>query len=256
MATSSKQLFTEFSESTSMHGLQRAVNSVSKWRRPIWAVLVICGAAVATYNLAKTLQDFVNYPTSTKISETYKTSLDFPAVTICNLNPARMSLFNRTGKWTDLEASWNEDRLNISKRQRELATVLRETDEGVRTEQSHKIKTMIVDCQFDNRKCTHADFQEMPSSKYGSCYTFNGDQFGESRNTTREGQDYGLTIEVDVEAMEYLPLTSTAGLKVLVHPMGITPFPEDEGIVVGTGASTSIGLRRFPVAVLRQPGIP
>lgn len=45
-----------------------------------------------------------------------------------------------------------------------------------------------------------------------------------------------------MEQDEYLPLTNTAGFKVIVHDPSEPPFPEDGGILVGPGVETSIGL--------------
>ncbi|XP_012942498.1 acid-sensing ion channel 5-like [Aplysia californica] len=89
-------LFQEFSESTSMHGLQRAVSSESKWKRALWAALVLAGACLATFNLSQTLKDFLHNPTTTETTVDYKSKMEFPVITICNLNPLRLSIYNKT----------------------------------------------------------------------------------------------------------------------------------------------------------------
>ena len=55
----------------------------------------------------------------------------------------------------------------------------------------------------------------------------------------------GLHVILNVHQKEYLPeLADTAGIRLLVHEKDRMPFPEDEGITVSPGHSTSIGLRK------------
>ena len=55
----------------------------------------------------------------------------------------------------------------------------------------------------------------------------------------------GLHLIVNVNQAEYLDTVSdTAGIRLVVHPRNRMPFPEDEGITVSPGRSTSIGIRQ------------
>ena len=48
----------------------------------------------------------------------------------------------------------------------------------------------------------------------------------------------------NVEQSEYVPdFTTVAGVRVLVHDQKRTPFPEEDGVDIPLGFSTSIGLR-------------
>ena len=48
--------------------------------------------------------------------------------------------------------------------------------------------------------------------------------------------------------MEYIPsLTQEAGVRVLLTPQRVIPFPVDEGFTVSPGFSTSVGLRQVCV---------
>ena len=50
---------------------------------------------------------------------------------------------------------------------------------------------------------------------------------------------------MNIEQAEYLPnITSKAGVRVAVHPQSHFPFPEDVGVDVSVGMSTSIGLKK------------
>ncbi|GFO41656.1 degenerin mec-4 [Plakobranchus ocellatus] len=60
----------------------------------------------------------------------------------------------------------------------------------------------------------------------------------------RAGPGNGLSMEFDVQFDEYLPSTTASGLKVLIHDNGEIHFPEDGGIMAGTGAATNIAIRK------------
>ena len=50
---------------------------------------------------------------------------------------------------------------------------------------------------------------------------------------------------INVNQYDYMPETGdTAGIRLVVHPYDRMPFPEDEGISVSPGHSTSIGIRQ------------
>ena len=54
----------------------------------------------------------------------------------------------------------------------------------------------------------------------------------------------GLTMIFNVEQEEYIAdMTTVAGVRILVHDQKRTPFPEEDGINIPLGFSTSIGMR-------------
>ena len=55
----------------------------------------------------------------------------------------------------------------------------------------------------------------------------------------------GLKLILNIDQEEYVPeVGESAGVRVVVHPQSRMPFPQDEGIVVGPGVLTSIGIRQ------------
>lgn len=54
-------------------------------------------------------------------------------------------------------------------------------------------------------------------------------------------------MELNIEQYEYLPITSKAGVKVIVHAPDAAPFPEDGGILALPGAVTSIGVKKVTI---------
>ena len=64
----------------------------------------------------------------------------------------------------------------------------------------------------------------------------------------------GLVMTIFVDQSEYVPsLSSSAGIRLLIHRQYQQPFPEDEGMEVGPGQLTSIKVRmvRYHIMSLR-----
>ena len=54
-----------------------------------------------------------------------------------------------------------------------------------------------------------------------------------------------------IQQNEYVPaLAAEAGVRVLIHPKGTAPFPEDDGLSIPAAHSTSLGIRKV------RPGDP
>ncbi len=50
---------------------------------------------------------------------------------------------------------------------------------------------------------------------------------------------------MNIEQEEYLEnITAKAGVRVIIHPQTHVPFPEDVGVDVSVGMSTSIGIKK------------
>ncbi|GFO36406.1 acid-sensing ion channel 5 [Plakobranchus ocellatus] len=86
-----KELIHKFTQSTSMHGVQHVMGHRSVWRRMVWSVLVIGFVTWANNNVYKIVSDYNSHPVQTTVSGEYQSKMNFPAVTVCNLNRIRLS---------------------------------------------------------------------------------------------------------------------------------------------------------------------
>ena len=54
----------------------------------------------------------------------------------------------------------------------------------------------------------------------------------------------GLQLIFNIDQDDYVgDLAEAAGVRVVVHPQEFMPFPEDEGISIGPGFMTSVGIK-------------
>ena len=112
----------------------------------------------------------------------------------------------------------------------------------------HPPDEFIISCNFDqNEKCSYRDFQQFQHRRYGNCYTFNtGAIQGQSqtRQTSRFGSEYGLTLVLFIHQDEYVGLfTQEAGVRVAIHNPENVPFPESHGFNAGPGTNTNFNIR-------------
>ncbi len=84
-------IVTEFGLTATAHGIPNIITYKRWWVKLFWAI-VSCGlAAVFGLQGYKLLTEFFTWPYNTKIDVISKSKVDFPAVTVCNMNRMRRS---------------------------------------------------------------------------------------------------------------------------------------------------------------------
>ena len=241
--------FRKYIENTTTHGVVRIFSGKSKARRVFWAIVVIFAAGFCLYNIVDQMVEYANRPTATTITQrtNRKGELTFPAVTLCNLNRFKRSVYESLivdkGALSALFASpssvCNNDtasgflsRSNIS--YRHIQDVAR-----------HQAKDLIVQCTYAGEDCNHTDFSEV-LTRLGYCYTFNSGSLGLPLLKSQGiGTRYGLSLTLNIEQDEYLewPVGLDAGVKVMVHSQDHPPVPDDGGIAIAPGRNMLVGIR-------------
>ncbi|RUS89854.1 hypothetical protein EGW08_002384 [Elysia chlorotica] len=119
----------------------------------------------------------------------------------------------------------------------------------------HLIKNLIASCEFNGYQCSPLNFTFFHNHKYGNCYTFNSMFSTDPKLVTRfQGPGYGLKMSLFVDQKQYVAnLATEAGVRVLIHKRGSMPFPEENGITVMPGRSTSIGIKQLKFSRLPPP---
>ena len=81
-----KHIFTKWAQESCIAGLNNAAKAKSKMRALMWAIIFVFFSIMTINNLVTVISDFRTFPVTTNINLTHKAQVDFPAVTICNLN--------------------------------------------------------------------------------------------------------------------------------------------------------------------------
>ncbi|GFN98004.1 amiloride-sensitive sodium channel subunit gamma [Plakobranchus ocellatus] len=164
------ELVQNFAQSTSMHGVSRAIGQGPLWRKALWSSLVLGFAVWAVFNVTQIITDYQSHPVATAVSSEYNSELQFPAVTFCNLNRMRLSaatdyILNTIQEYSDL--GYNSDYIN-----RILNLALRTYDQDQQISMGHTIEDMLIRCNFNQEKCSGLNFTHSFSLQHGNCYTF------------------------------------------------------------------------------------
>ncbi|XP_041464797.1 degenerin deg-1-like [Lytechinus variegatus] len=92
-----KSIVDDFVDNATTHGIPRFLNSSrSLISRLFWCVVTLGLLGALLYQGSKLVIAFTGRPTTTKISLITESKLEFPSVTICNLNMMRRSKLNGT----------------------------------------------------------------------------------------------------------------------------------------------------------------
>ncbi|XP_059177452.1 amiloride-sensitive sodium channel subunit gamma-like [Physella acuta] len=246
------EMYQDFGQMTTMHGIKRAAVSKQLWIKLIWTGLVIAALSYAFYQISQTVNTYYSYPSSIGLSIEADHELELPAVTICNLNRIRVSKADFLQSHFE---EWKMNNLTVPQQMQKLSIALHNYSRESKEELGHKVSDMMLSCLFNSDACNASDFKLDTFINNGNCYTFGDKTVNNSKSwfVTKAGPANGLIIELDIEQDEYLPITESAGIKVLLHSGSEIVFPDNSGILAAPGFVTSIGIRRSETSLLPAP---
>ena len=85
--SSTKHPLRNFLESTSVKGVSKIAKTKSAVLRFLWSIAVLFGGTVAFFFLYEIFALYLSFSVTTNVVEVRDSSLQFPSVTLCNLNP-------------------------------------------------------------------------------------------------------------------------------------------------------------------------
>ncbi|XP_074136466.1 epithelial sodium channel subunit beta [Sminthopsis crassicaudata] len=112
-----------------------------------------------------------------------------------------------------------------------------------RIQMGYPAKQMILACLFGAEPCNHRNFTPVFHPDYGNCYVFNWGMKEKALLSSNPGTEFGLKLILDIDQQDYVHyLTSTAGVRLMLHEQKAYPFLKDGGIYAMPGTETSIGV--------------
>ena len=239
--------FKKYVESTTAHGVVRIFKGKSIIRRLFWLIIVLTAAGGCLYNISDRIRFLISEPTSTTISITRKTTLTFPAVTVCNLNSLRFGVLEERNL-TDLIQTaiflvTEADAQSCEDEESQSDNLSRITYEELIMQARYKVEELIGECFFAGESCGNVtEVFEPVFTNLGICYTFNSAKIQPLLQSRGTGQRQGLQLVVNVNQSEYATPTD-AGVKVAIHTQSEPPLPDDQGIGVPTGRNSFISIK-------------
>ena len=246
--------FRKFVHSTTTHGVIHIFSGKSKIRRFLWLMLVLTSATGCLYDIAVSIRRLARGSTDTTVSVLEPDSVDFPAVTLCNLNLIRQSsLRNVSRELREFieNASYGIVYDNGHKCSENVEIFTGPLDKSISDllwNGGHTAEDTIVRCKFKGQTCNHTDFTPTLMPSGGVCYTFNDGKRAPIKKTHGTGTRFALSLIINVQQHEYTAaLNQDVGIKIAVHPQSELPQPDELGIAVPPGKNAFISVRTLKI---------
>ncbi|KAL4608987.1 acid-sensing ion channel 4 isoform X1 [Arapaima gigas] len=166
----------KFAEHTSLHGLSYVVGPRScSVRRCLWTVAFFSSLFILIYHYVSLIEYYFQYPHITKVEEVAVNDMDFPAITFCNMNRARITKLSHCDMahvgelWSlsedtelDLAEMVHEDHLkqltNLHANKSSKEDCHFDWAE-LYDRAGHNLQDMVKFCRFGKETCNNSDFQ-------------------------------------------------------------------------------------------------
>eukprot|EP00128_Syssomonas_multiformis_P001357 Colp12_sorted_trinity150504_noHs@25835 len=229
----------KFALTTSLNGFPRMYDEGnSRLRTYLWALVFLAGCGAFGYVIYYDVDQYLSYPSTTSTDVVYARTLPFPALTICNNNMVKVSCINKFLNVTNITDPFD-------------TSIMSSLSESQIRSCAHNLTDLLVKATFPNFDFNFtSDVADFYNPNYGVCYTINGNQ----RFTNYiSGSSNGLTLLFNLQYNEYIPVTQSSGLVIVVHDPSTSPEPQYNGMLISPGEFTHVGLRRVETSLLGPP---
>ncbi|KAK2157086.1 hypothetical protein LSH36_199g03027 [Paralvinella palmiformis] len=96
------KLLGDFLRGSTAHGLPKVVTSASRTRQVIWLIVFCTAFAYFIYQCTILVNYYLSYPVSVQIDVTTLKSMNFPAVTVCNMNMLKKDIAITDKKYKEM----------------------------------------------------------------------------------------------------------------------------------------------------------
>lgn len=277
-----KKIGKQLLKKSSLYPLSQLVHAKSYLRKIWWMFVLLVGILGSIYQIAAFLLKYLEYPVVVDLNVENKFVLDFPAVTVCNLNRMKSDFetclmenltfhqcMNGEGNLGSLvpPSIISERRSSAScskqfsgqkyKNMDDLMSLLTKYT-TVKYEDrrafGYPMKELIAFCSFNGKLCEEDHFAYFQSLQYGNCFTFkkkknNPDVLKVSVNSkTTE-----LEMTLDLDYATYLHITPSLGARIVIHDPKDDPNPEEGGINISPGFQTLVRVKQICHRRLKAP---
>jgi hypothetical protein len=255
-----KKPVVEWCFSTTVHGYSEIAAHESWFVKTMWILITVGSNAYMIVGLVQIIQAFLQYGVVVNYQSVVESPSDFPAITVCNLNPFDLTSHTTTGTYISNILMNNQISPNITVGSgsksiflvQQASKILKANvvaDSSLNSSQLENLgftlDTMLISCFYNDIECNSSDFTWVHSFDYGNCYTFNGDE-NNVKKTSRPGPTNGLRLELFVGVPGSQDFyTYKRGAYVVAHdPETKVPLFKYEGVTAKTGATTNIVVSR------------
>ncbi len=107
IGASSKPVIGQTVENLAAHGIPNIKRAKNIYRKCFWILAFLGGLSLFTLHCYNSIDKYIKHEITVNMDIEWQPRGSFPAVTICNLNPVKMSILN---KFLDLEDKFGPER--------------------------------------------------------------------------------------------------------------------------------------------------
>lgn len=263
---------------SSIHAVSQVDQANTKVCKGFWFLILVLCIFSCIFQVNNFLSIYFQFPVLIDVEIKNNRSLDFPAVTVCNLNRMKryhVDCVNKEFKWAECDGIKVKvkTRILISERKKYTSisnsTPVQEKNYKLKSQEffnhytkidvssrkcyGHRLHELVKKCSFNSVTCNHEDFTYFNSMQYGNCFTFNK-KLQRDQNPIevhKIGSNSGLELDINLRTESYLSTTSAAGSRVVIHNPEVDPNPGEHGINISPGYETQVSM--FKTSVQRLP---
>lgn len=228
----------------------------------LWIASFCGGLGYCSYLLNKNFADYFSYDVSTQLSINRQASIEFPTITLCNMNPFK----SESSIMKELEAYANESLAGLDNSlsiissiqymyQYDIKTLV--ANESFKQSLSYNIDDMLVNCRFDKLACLSSDFAHFYTPGFGNCYKFNSGVLANKTKTnikkiSSPGRRNALQLELFTGYMSPThDLVYSYGFQVFIHNASSLPPIGTQAISLPVGYETDLVIKQ--TNLIKQP---
>ena len=263
-----KSIFVDWLQSSTSHGIPNIVRLDNNFLKIIWIICYLASVSYCIYNIFQIIQSYLNLDVIINQHVIYDSPIEFPAVTVCNLNP-----FDRRNAkeyinmvLSNNNISYVSDVKKIDINPKIVNNLIKssiQNDFNLTMQQKRKLgfelDYMLLTCFFNDKPCNVSDFIWRYDFDYTNCFTFNSgyDVNGNRvpiKTVSEAGFDMSLKLELflgdDASQSEFI---LNSGATVVIHNQSVTPILRSDGNDIATGFQTNFGIKRSFFTKLDEP---
>ncbi|XP_055947091.1 degenerin-like protein unc-105 [Argiope bruennichi] len=231
----------------------------------MWTLVLAKAFLGCSYHIFSFTNLYFEYPFVVSLQKEERSREYFPTVTICNLNRMKLEFGVNSSKYQN-----SDDELSISsllQSEKRSLTTRNKTDSKtqqdflanyfklspkIRQNFGYHFNEVVISCSFNFKHCK---FRHNLNMRYGNCFTFDGvnGNFKDPLNSKSVGLNNGLEMILKVDPVQYLPISHTVGMRIVIHDPSNEPNPEYRGITIAPGFETHVSLKQKEIHRLPFP---
>ena len=204
---------------------------------------ILISTSLASYLVIESIINYLSFGVSTTSRTIYEQPTLFPKVTFCNVNKYTTQYafdLNGTQKNGNLDNFSDEEKRKFG----------------------HDLNDILIECSFNNEKCSASDFTLSYGPVYGNCYTFNSNlnengSVVNLRKLSIFGPKHGLVLTFYVNYFEKFLSNfdgyHKTGAVIRIDNNSYLSYYLDRGIFVSPGFNTYISVDREFKSMLPKP---